>query len=681
EPNQIDVDMVATYLRLAKTTASVTSLDSETITYETDAHSVPSAVCESPLIGPDKLPPLELTVDDNAHTVKFAVNPNVDITKFTTEQEAQLKGTAECYITAGNIRKQVLVDYDITPFFTIRPISVKIQWDSNSNSPLLSKTFEYRTNLGGITLTQQGNINSAIVSPSISSGKMTTASSTIQFTGDNPLSAGAGKITVKATSNPGTTTEHYLSAGPQAAVTMSKYRDFRTDLIVTVLPPLGGYRIYFRSINDYQSYSGGSETGEFLNGDYSIFPTETYLTTYTTGNNWIDWWNPNATGGDASNGNYHRVYIYTQMGETTSVNDSGPTWRFTGKYGDGKDSWGQYDGANNGNVTNQLGQSQMAGDSNNPGWYYFDLNQNAQSEAFNGATGSKIPEPGRTLIIFYNNTYCTQGYAPHRAAHHLDPGIQLFDYEDREGYYVYDPTMEPYYRIYDDRPYIEDINYTVYSKERITGWEHKYGVAEGEPADINNPIQWRIHYTIPTNNAAQQTQVNGWYKTVIKLKAIRGDYEKAIALLGLNGTTASEYPDQYVYFYYVPGHWFDNPYAYIYYGDNDNNASWPGQKMEFFKNDGSNKIYRLKVPFHFRTAKVIFNNNSGTQTGELSLDAKNMIFYTDTSAWMEYGSQPDWGNINNNDANKVILFGGQAYPQYNHTATFENGKWRGGAPF
>ncbi|MCM1336920.1 MAG: fimbrial protein [Candidatus Amulumruptor caecigallinarius] len=688
--NDINTDMVATYLKLDKTTASVTSLESETVGFQTDARGNIGFECKTPLIGPSSQSPVEMTVNNDG-TLTFAVNPEVDITKFTTEQEKQLKGTAECYITAGNIRKQVMIDYDITPFFTIRPISVKIQYEPGQPS-LLTKTFEYRTNLGGVVLTKQNSIGNVIVGPSALNGSMTTANSTIEFKSTTgALTNAVGTISVTAADNPVTTTEHYLSAFPKAAVdNYSKYSDFKTDLIVTVLPPLGGYRIYFRPINDYQSYNGGADTGEFLNGDYNNFPAETYLQSYSTGKNWIDWWNPNATGGDEKNGDYHRVYIYTQIGETTTTNIQAPAWRFTATYGKPNGStnteWADWEGKGNSDfnadVTNQLDQSQMNGDTNNPGWYYFDLSQNAVSSTMNGASGSKIPEPGRTLIIFYNNCWISQGYAPHRAAHHLDPGIQLFDYEDREGYYIYDPTMDPYYRMYDERPVIEDISYTVYSKERITGWEHKYGVAENKVGS-DNPVQWRIHYTIPTNNSSQQTLVNGWYKTVIKLKAIRGDYEKAITLLGLNGTTAYEYPDQYAYYAYVSGKsGFNNPKCYVFSGGNEI-CAYPGEPMELWKTEGDVTYYRYKIPFNYRNGAVIFSNpdNKDNKSGDLYLEGHNKITYSDNlSYWVNYGNQPDWSGLSDEDANKVILFGGQAYPQYNHTATFENGKWRGGKP-
>ena len=80
----------------------------------------------------------------------------------------------------------------------------------------------------------------------------------------------------------------------------------------------------------------------------------------------------------------------------------------------------------------------MEADNNNPGWYYYSIAHNAKSESNNNkgqaqTTAEKMIKPGQTLLIFSNGTYTGTGYQPHRFTHHNDPGITLFNYEDREG--------------------------------------------------------------------------------------------------------------------------------------------------------------------------------------------------------------------------------------------------------
>lgn len=57
----------------------------------------------------------------------------------------------------------------------------------------------------------------------------------------------------------------------------------------------------------------------------------------------------------------------------------------------------------------------------------------------------------------------------------MDPGIPLFNYEDREGWYLYDPTCIPYYRVYDDKPTIINVDYVIYTKSDITKWKIDFG--------------------------------------------------------------------------------------------------------------------------------------------------------------------------------------------------------------
>ena len=172
----------------------------------------------------------------------------------------------------------------------------------------------------------------------------------------------------------------------------------------------------------------------------------------------------------------------------------------------------------------------MVADYTNVGWYYVDFKENAESiHTGPGATGKKTIKPGETLIIFSNNTNKELGYTLHRCTHHLEPGIPLFDYEDREGWIVYDPTSDPTWNIYDAMPTIENINFTIYTKFPTNGWFKVYGIAQQK----NNSTE-REQFTIFDKNNKSWTCTklnNGWYKTVIILKAVKGDHEKDIRIM------------------------------------------------------------------------------------------------------------------------------------------------------
>ena len=171
----------------------------------------------------------------------------------------------------------------------------------------------------------------------------------------------------------------------------------------------------------------------------------------------------------------------------------------------------------------------MVADETNTGWYYKDFTQNAQSVSnTNGSEGKRTITPGETLIMFSNNTYLDQGYSLHRCPHHLEPGIPLFDYEDREGWIVYDPTSDPIWHVYDDMPEIEDIEIKVYTQEQTWGWYKHYGIADGSNQfKINDPSE---SGSDKGNSWTCKKVGNGWWKTVIKLKAIKGEHNKDIRI-------------------------------------------------------------------------------------------------------------------------------------------------------
>lgn len=135
------------------------------------------------------------------------------------------------------------------------------------------------------------------------------------------------------------------------------------------------------------------------------------------------------------------------------------------------------------------------------------------------------------MIIFSNNTNKELGYTLHRCTHHLEPGIPLFDYEDREGWIVYDPTSDPTWNIYDAMPTIENIKFTIYTRFQTYGWFKVYGVANGKDGDNSNIERESFTiYDTAGNSWSCVNLNNGWYKTVITLKAVKGDHEKDIRI-------------------------------------------------------------------------------------------------------------------------------------------------------
>lgn len=485
-PVTIDAEFNHTTLWVSKTKASVTSTTTDSIDYESNVMLTAADFgCDEKVTTSSGVKDVIVLSKLDAvknHRITFKINEDIKFSDYNGKHQ----GTAKVWIKAGNIKKYLDVTYDASPYFEVNPQEVTIYWGSDYNT----KVVQFKTNLGGLAFT--GNTSSTV-------GK-----STIQASCDTPDTR-EGTFKIKATSDPVTTTVHYLTVQPKES---AEGFNFVKKIKVTVKPAMGNYRINFRAINDRTHYKGGNGTD-----NYEGTLEEKKETNNVTGENtnWADGWY-DLKDKDIPNPDHHYTYVYTQIGETTGTEVNSKVWKFTENWPGDK----------------------MVADYTNVGWYYVDFKENEKSNEElneNGATGVKTIKPGETLIIFSNNTNKEQGYTLHRCTHHLEPGIPLFDYEDREGWIVYDPTSDPTWNIYDAMPTIENIKFTIYTKFQTYGWFKVYGVANGKNGDDNNKEResFTIYDTAGKSWSCADLN-NGWYKTVITLKAVKGDHEKDIRI-------------------------------------------------------------------------------------------------------------------------------------------------------
>lgn len=480
-PVTIDADFNHTTLWVSKTKAEVTSTTNDYISYKSNAVNVKFGCDQTITVNgnPEAVIVESKRIKDASGNdiIEFRVNPKIPISDFP---ENQRKGDTKVWLKANNLKKYIDVHYDVTPYLDVtKELVIYYNNDISQNS----RNIEWDTNLGGIKL---------------EATELTKGKSTIEMNLKSS-DAATGVFTVTATSDPVTTTIHEFKVIPQNETTDVKYKTVR----VIVRPPIGDYRIYFRAINDRSKYTGGHSSDSFKG-----------ILTEGGTNNWSDGWNTDADNTSDPITKSHCIYVYTQIGETEDA-VTGKGWLFTkGPTNDNRNGWPG---------------EEMVADMTNTGWYYKDFAQNAQSIInTNGSEGKRTITPGETLIMFSNNTYESQGYCLHRCPHHLEPGIPLFDYEDREGWIVYDPTSDPKWHVYDDMPKIEDINFTVYTQEQTWGWYKDYGIADGSNQfKINDPSDKGSDKG--KSWTCKQVE-NGWWKTVITLKAIKGEHNKDIRI-------------------------------------------------------------------------------------------------------------------------------------------------------
>lgn len=481
-PVTIDADFSHTTLWVNKTSAQITSIEEDSISYKSNWVNVEFGcdviVDGKPLVVVDKR-------DEVNHIITFRINPEIPMSAYGNgEGKFPPKGKTKIWLKANNLKKYLDVDYNVEPLFEVDPLEVIIYYEASAKTN--TKVFTWVTNLGGIVLPNE--LTSTI------------GNSTINISKPSDENAPKGTFQVEATTNPETTTVHTFQVRSRDSYNSNyKYRDIK----VTVRPPVDNYRIYFRAINDRSSNNGKFSTNQFqgILGEY-----------YGTGdnnNNWNDSWSWD----NKMQTSKHNVYIYSQKGETTGTAiPKENVWYFNNRYNK---------------------PSGMTGDTNNPGWYYKDMDFDAKGYRWDYGDGQETTpiKPGETLMIFYS--FINDGADLHRCPHHMAPGIPLFNYEDREGWILYDPTTDPYYRIFDEKPIVKDINYVVYTKNKVLGWAFKFGVATDNPTSSGSNdqyVHWDNTWDGHSAKSFKSEQVGGWWKTTIRLKAVDGYHEKGIVL-------------------------------------------------------------------------------------------------------------------------------------------------------
>lgn len=519
KPVEINADFYHTTLWVNKTKAEVSSTKSDTISYNSSETDVTFGCIDTKTVdGKDEKVIIETKRDGK--NIIFGINPNIPIDQFEPDKTTgKREGPATVYLQANNIKKYIKVHYDVTPYFKVSPKNVVIYWDEDPDGNLvLEKHFVVETNLGGLKAYQNTN---GTLTEKTSGSIAQVGDAKLLISYDNiPDADGKYLMKVREINDPQTTTVYNFTLSPKKPITGDEDRS--QEVTVTVKPKFGPYRIYMRAINNFCSWDGKPATDEDLKvilkeqkKEYTG-PYESYNDTNNF--NWYDGWYWGRKDGDKYYGDEkphndrHYMYMYTQIGESSGASTSQKAWIFSESYPG----------------------NQMDYDANNAGWYYNIMKTDAPVKSWqNNASGPKTIKPGQTLVMFGNGENSSNGgCTPHRFPHHMDPGIPLFNYEDHEGWYLYDPTCIPYYRVYDDKPTIVNVDYVIYTRSKITSWRIDFG-CRGIYSDNGNDKKKGPYTLCCSSDTFKESHTdvgNGWYRTVLSLKAPKGEYEKAIKI-------------------------------------------------------------------------------------------------------------------------------------------------------
>lgn len=279
-----------------------------------------------------------------------------------------------------------------------------------------------------------------------------------------------GKIMLQSDGNATNTWTSSFTVSPSSP----KYDDLKKQVKVTVIPSLNDYRIHFIALNDSRTGENGAQinTGNL-----------------TTDNKW-----PNCN-----------IYLYTQYGMTSDNNIPQSVWYFFNTEGQAKPSW--------------PGVS-MSEDPENEGWKLFELSTDKPGWCSITGAKPKYPKPGETLIMFNsgkNNDY-------QRYPYHMEPGVQLFDFKNREGWFVYDPTSN-LHEFFESKPDIHLVTFNMYYQGNIidnwyiyTGSKSLYGKANSQG----------FSQDVPSGYA-------GWKLSILTFWCVKGREYKYVIVKKENG--------------------------------------------------------------------------------------------------------------------------------------------------
>lgn len=285
-----------------------------------------------------------------------------------------------------------------------------------------------------------------------------------------------GKIMLQSDGNATNTWTSSFTVSPSDL----KYDDLKKQVKVTVIPSLNDYRIHFIALND-------SRDGANKEHNNTGKPTD---------NKW-----PN-----------YNIYLYTQYGMTDKDKNDIPNtvWYFfdTNGLDSGKNYWPGV---------------KMKVDPEDNEWQLYELSKDQPGVCKIEGT-KKNPTTGETLIMF------NSGDNDQRYPYDMEPGVQLFDFKNREGWFVYDPTSN-LHEFFESKPDIHLVTFYMYypkTMDTIDNWYIKTGSTSLYGKQGNE------------DNVGFSTQVDpdghaGWKLTSLSFWCVKGRENKYVIVKKENG--------------------------------------------------------------------------------------------------------------------------------------------------
>lgn len=433
------------YLYVAQTSIEELAAGQDvTVACHTDA---PSLSYESPtysLNGQDiPIYEVEFNRDETGAYTSFTVriHPNMP----PVADAATIEGIAKYfYIVAGGLKKKIDVSQLLLePYLIVTPQNYTVYIKEVSNEESFAVTYTYRTNLPQIQVATDKDI-----------ANLSTAADGDEFTAANAhngtVSNGTG--TLVCTLDKPHVSGNFPNANTATyTFTATGYGNTLTETAtLQIIPNATSYRLHFRPLTDdwsnphiyvYQPLytPGGAEVQIPSNpaGENAILYGFTGCVTFK---GWTDeggpignYW-PTATEGSI---------VTATTGFDPSTNINGEPNSANAEYYWGVDYCPDFrEGCCASAVNRKWPGVKMKEDTENPGWFYFDL--------------PLLAEPGTALIMFADGHESDDKDVQHRYPAHMVPGIPLYNFADKDGWFLYDYTQGDKNEFVDDKPDIMD---------------------------------------------------------------------------------------------------------------------------------------------------------------------------------------------------------------------------------
>lgn len=333
------------------------------------------------------------------------------------------------YIVAGNLKKKITVTPQLQSYLYVTPEQQTVYIKEVGTRTAHKVTYTYFTNLTGIEITLTEGQNEKI---------------TYQ---DSGLNNGQGTLTCILSNSGGLQAGFPNSLAQTYQVTATGYDQTLTeDVKLNIVPNAMYYRLYFRPKNGNwdNPHIYVYEPLFTPNGTEVRFPVDSYfenalLYSFTGMLTFKGW---NTQGGEVENpvpSGSDNGGTYNGLGDPFKPENGGnyyyidycPDFRQGSYCPECSKSWV--------NVKWPGVRMKNAEAVGHPGWFYFDL--------------PLLAQPGKALIMFANgHSGPSDNSKYYRYPAHMVPGVPLYNFADKEGWFLYDVDKGDANEFVDDKP-------------------------------------------------------------------------------------------------------------------------------------------------------------------------------------------------------------------------------------